>query len=145
MRLQMRHEVLENGLFDRFAFGCGLDDQVRLSQLGQGQGGCDPVQRCRLVVVGDFAARHLPFQIAVDRGHPGGQRVFGDVVECDRIARQCHDMCDSVAHLARADDANCLDIHSAHPFVRRTIGRASQRGQEAEMPRNRPDWLGNVK
>ena len=102
----MRQQILEDRLFDGFAFGGGLDDQVAPAQISQRQGCGDPAKGCCFVGLGDLFAGHLARQVAVDQGHGSGQACLGNIRHDNIIAGGRTDMRDAVAHLSRADDAD---------------------------------------
>ncbi len=106
MRFQMRQQVFENRLFDGFAFGRRLDDQIAGAKIGQFQRGLDPRHRGGLVFGADLAARHLPFDVAVDQRHGLVQAFLADVIHQHVISGQRKDMRNPIAHLPRAHDAH---------------------------------------
>jgi hypothetical protein len=63
VRLEMRHEILEDRLLHRLALGRGLDDEVGLSEIGQLQRRLDPGERRRLLLGGDLPAAHLAVHV----------------------------------------------------------------------------------
>ena len=113
MRFEMWQQVFDNGLFDCLALGRGFDDEVGGTKVCQCRGGGDPPQRRVHVGFGNFSAPGLTGHIALHDLHRLVQRVLTDVGEHHVIAGQRHHMRDSVAHLACADDADCLDFHAA--------------------------------
>jgi hypothetical protein len=59
---------------------------------------------------------HLAGQVLLDQGQAGVDALARDVVQAHVIAAQGDDMRDARPHLARADDADRLDIrHSGEP------------------------------
>jgi hypothetical protein len=54
----------------------------------------------------------LPAEVPVDQRDRAVERLLADVGHDDVIARQRADMRDAVAHLARTDDADRLDLHT---------------------------------
>jgi hypothetical protein len=129
--LQMRQQILENRCFHRFPFRRGFDHQVGGAHIGKCQGRLDPRECIGLRILGYLAAPHLTAEVAVDQRHGAVQRLLADIGHDDVIARQCADMCDAVAHLARTHNADRLDLHTG-PFASRgsgTIGPAPERAQ----------------
>ena len=71
----------------------------------------------------DQAARDLPRHIAVDGRHGLVVTLLGQVVDADVVSRQRHDMGDTVAHRASADDADPLEVG------RQRLGAGSRPGE----------------
>jgi hypothetical protein len=128
---QMRQQVLEDRRLHRFAFGRRLDHEVGRSHVGQLQCGANAAHRLRFRVLGDLAAPDLPAEVLLDQRDRAVERLLADVGHDDVIARQRADMRDAVAHLARPDDADRLDLHN-RPFAYagpRTIGPSPEDAQ----------------
>ena len=108
---QMRQQILEDRLLDRFPFRCRLDHQIGLPHICQLQRGLDP-GHCGVLHIGrDLAARHLPIEVLGNKRHRLVQRLLRDVRH--QNVKPCHrkDMGDTVAHLTGADNSDRLDIH----------------------------------
>ena len=105
----MRDQIGQDRLLDRLVLDRRLDHQIRLADLRQGLDHGDPAHgrlgRRRL----DHPARGLTRQGVADRRRRPRQPLGRDVVQPHRIAAHGRSLGDADAHLAGADDGDCLD------------------------------------
>ncbi len=116
MRFEMRQQVFEDRLLDGLALGRRLDHQIGPGHIGKLQRRPDAAERGLLVLGGDLCPADLTLEIPVDQRHGLVERLLADIAHHDVEAREGENMGDPVAHLARADDPDRIDIHAASPF-----------------------------
>jgi hypothetical protein len=129
VRLQHRHQCLEDLALDRLVLDHRLDHQVAVGEHGVVGPGLDPAQRRRPVVAGDLAAGDLAVQVARNRVVAPLQELLAHVGQLHPVTGERTHMRDAGAHLAGADDADGLD-HGSPPLTM-TVCRARRRAPAA--------------
>ena len=117
----MRQQVFKDRLFDGFPFRGGLDNQITAAQALQLSRRDNPLERCGHVSLCHFPAPDLTGHVRLNQGHRLVQRLGAYIRHFHVVSGQGHDMCDAVAHLACAHDADCLNVH-ATPFLVSALG-----------------------
>ena len=113
----MGDQIFKNRLLDGLAFSRRLDHQIALAQLCKCLGCNDSFERSVTVCFGYLTAANLTVEVAGNGINRLLQCFSAYIVQQHVVARQSHNMGDAVAHLACANDADCLDIHALSPFV----------------------------
>jgi hypothetical protein len=130
--IQDRADLLIDLALDGFILGGGLDDQIHGGQAFDLRGASAMRASAALAVgFGGFPGGDLTRKVAADGGEHGLQAIFGHIVNVNIIARHRADMSDPAAHLARAYNANTLDL-VAHGF-RLTDFRGINRRPDVEQ------------
>ena len=112
-RRRDRFDLLQDLLLEGEIFGGRLDDQVGVAECGVIDCGGDAGQRGITILGRDDAAVDLAFHVAGHGGHGLVQHRFLGVEQHDWEAGKGANMGDTVAHLARADDADRGDSRFA--------------------------------
>ena len=113
----MWNQIFENSGLDGFAFCGGLDHQIGLTQIGQSGGCVDKAHSLGLSIGCDQVAADLAFQIAINQGHGGPQRIFADIGHQHVIPGKGENMRNTVTHLACANDTYPFDCHHIPLFI----------------------------
>jgi hypothetical protein len=141
----MRQQVFEDRVLDGFTLRRGLDDQVGRPYICQRQCRRDTAHCCGFVLRADLVTRDLPLQVAINDRQRLLKCILGDIGHGHIIACQSKNMRDAIAHLARANNADFVDVHGPRPRadnVRRcarlagNIGAATPAAQEVENSKN---------
>src|SRR4029079_8903157 len=115
--LQRRAKLGEYLALDVFLLGRRLDHQIAIGETVVVLSGADALESGGLLVLGNALAGDLARHVAVDRGECLFQARRRNVVDHNRNPGQRADMSDTVAHLARADDADLANA-LRHDWVR---------------------------
>ncbi len=112
---QVRLQGAEDLLLDLFVFGGSLDGEVGAADLLQAFGAADTGKGAHAFIFADDSARNLPGHVVVNERKALRDAVGSQVVEEHIVAGQGAYMRNTAAHLARADDADRLDIRHKSP------------------------------
>ena len=107
----MRGEGAEDFLLGVLALGGRLDGEVGGADGGEIRSGTDAIDGGGLVRFAEQALGRLARQARLDPREALGKAFGAHVVEQYVITGQGADLRDAAAHLARADDADRLDVH----------------------------------
>ncbi len=102
-------DIAENGFLEFAPFGGRLDGEIHILEPADIGGVDDAVHRLVHFGLGDQVPCQLAIQVAPDGLSRRIKRVLGNIVEHNIVARQRAHMGNTIAHLARADNAYAFD------------------------------------
>ena len=116
MWLKVWQQAVEDCLLHDLFFGRSFNNQIGLAKHWKLLCGFNSCKCSGFIICADLLAADLAFHVLINARHRCGQRILIHVIKHDIVASQRHNMGNTVAHLARADNPDFLNVHVS-PFA----------------------------